>query len=152
MAENLTFKVTLSGTFWEKRPQFSIWLDEHVAVQSEIPDQQPHVFQFSHELDEGTHSLKIRLENKEPSDVVKDNPDSENYTIVKDMLLNIEDIEIDNVSLGRLIWNTEFILDEPVEYQGQTITKLKECVNLGNNGTYILEFSSPFYIWLLENL
>lgn len=152
MSESLNFKVTLSGTFWNKRPQFSIWLDEQVVVQSEIPDDKPHPFVFTHTVNEGAHTLKIRLENKDPSDVVKDNPDSEDYTIVKDMLLNIEDIEIDEVSLGQLIRKTEFVLDEPVVYQGQTIAKMEGCVNLGSNGTYILNFSSPYYIWLLESI
>ena len=34
--EKLSFVVALSGTFWERRPQFSIWLDDHLVVASEI--------------------------------------------------------------------------------------------------------------------
>lgn len=152
MSESLEFKVTLSGTFWNKRPQFSIWLGEQVVVQSEIPDNKPHVFAFTHTVDAGSNSLKIRLENKDSNDVVKDRLDSVEYIIIKDMLLNIEDIEIEGVSLGQLIRKTEFVLDQPAEYQGQTITRMEGCVNLGCNGTYTLNFASPFYVWLLENL
>ena len=68
------------------------------------------------------------------------------------MLLNIKDIEIDSISLGQLVWSGEYLIDEPQEYNGTTITKLDHCVNLGWNGTYVLNFSSPFYIWLLESL
>ena len=149
--EKLNFKIKLSGTFWNKRPQFSVWLDDAVVVRSEL-QADPHVVAFERDITEGKHTLSIRLENKEDSDVVKDNADSDNYTIIKDMLLNIDDIEIDNISLGKLIWETKFVLDRPIEYQGKTITEFERCVNLGNNGTYILEFSSPFYLWLLENL
>ena len=145
--ESLKFDITLSGTYWGKRPQFSIWLDEQVIQQTEFKDQVQTV-SFTRELYKGAHSLKIRLENKDQrTDTV-----IENGQIVKDMLLNIDDITIDDISLGNLLWSAEYHLDRPQEYQGKTITKLDNCVNLGWNGTYILNFTSPFYIWLLEKL
>lgn len=150
--ETLNFGVTLNGTFWNKRPQFSIWLDDSVVVQSELPDDKLHTFKFIKEVTTGEHTLKIRLENKTNEDVVKSDPVDPNYTIVKDMLLNIDDITIADISLDTILWDSTFILDQPIEYQGETISKLDSCVNLGSNGTYILKFSSPFYIWLLEKL
>jgi hypothetical protein len=151
--ETVNFKITLSGTFHSKRPQFSIWVNDQVVSQSELPDQHPHIFTFSKELEEGNHELKIRLENKTSDDVVKDNPNSiDQFTVVKDLLLNIDDIEIEDINLGHLKWSAEYVLDKPQEYQGKIITHMDNCVNLGWNGTYILKFSSPFYIWLLEKL
>jgi len=102
---------------------------------------------FEHTVDEGPHTLKIRLENKTISDTV-----IENGEVVKDMLLNIDDITIDEISLGNLLWSAEYILDEKQTYKGQEIDHLDGCVNLGWNGTYTLKFTSPFYIWLLEKL
>lgn len=145
--EKLSFVVSLSSTFWEKRPQFSIWLDDHQVIQSEIPNSAIHPITFERLVDEGPHNLKIRLENKTTNDTVIENGD-----IIKDMLLNIDDITIDDISLGNLLWSAEYILDHPQEYKGQNITKLDNCINLGWNGTYILKFTSPFYIWLLEKL
>jgi hypothetical protein len=145
--EKLSFVVALSGTFWERRPQFSIWLDDHQVVASEIVSLAQQEIKFERTIDEGAHTLKIRLENKTNNDTVL-----ENGEVVKDMLLNIDDITIDDISLGNLLWSAEYILDHPQEYRGQTITKLDNCVNLGWNGTYILKFTSPFYIWLLEQL
>jgi hypothetical protein len=145
--EKLSFVVTLSGTFWDRRPQFSIWLDDHVVTQSEIAGPAQQSMTFEHTIDEGPHTLKIRLENKTSADTI-----IENGNVVKDMLLNIDDIIIDDISLGNLLWSAEYILDHPQEYKGQTITKLDNCVNLGWNGTYVLEFTSPFYVWLLEKL
>ena len=61
----LTFEVVLSGTYWDKKPQFSVWLDDHVIVQSEIAE--PSLLQsieFKREVDAGQHQLKIRLEKK----------------------------------------------------------------------------------------
>ena len=145
--ETLKFVVTLSATFWERRPQFSIWLDDHIIIQSEIPDILSHPIAFERAISEGTHSLKIRLENKTTADTV-----IENSNIIKDMLLNIDDITIDDIGLGNLLWSAEYRLDDPQEYNGKTITHLDSCVNLGWNGTYTLNFTSPFYIWLLEKL
>ena len=79
-------------------------------------------------------------------------PVSQPNDIVKDMILNIDDVIIDDISLGNLLWSAEYILDEKQIYQGQEIDRLDGCVNLGWNGTYVLKFSSPFYIWLLEKL
>ncbi len=144
--ETLKFSVELSGTYWGKLPQFSIWLDDHVITQSEI-HANPQIVAFERTVSNGPHVLSIRLENKTHEDTF-----TRNGEIVKDMLLNINDIIIDDISLGNLLWTAEYILDEPQEYQGKTITRLDHCVNLGWNGTYKLSFTSPFYIWLLEKL
>jgi hypothetical protein len=145
--ESLNFEVKLSGTHWNKYPEFSVWVDDEKLVQDYIRFD-THTVKIERDLIEGPHELKIRLENKTNSDTVL----SENGEIEKDMLLNVDDIIIDDISLGNLLWTAEYQLDEPHEYQGKTITQLDNCVNLGWNGTYILKFSSPFYIWLLEKL
>jgi hypothetical protein len=145
--EKLSFVVTLSGTFWDRRPQFSIWLDDHAVIQSEIASTAQQPVAFERTIDEGPHTLKIRLENKINADT-----NIRNGEVIDDMLLNIDDITIDDISLGNLLWSAEYILDHPQDYKGQTITKLDNCVNLGWNGTYTLKFASPFYIWLLEKL
>jgi hypothetical protein len=145
--EKLTFAVTLSGTYWDRKPQFSIWLDDHVVIQSEIASAAQQTVNFTHTLDEGDHTLKIRLENKTTADT-----NIRNGEIIDDMLLNIDDIVIDDISLGNLLWSAEYILDKKQNYKGQEIDHLDSCVNLGWNGTYVLKFTSPFYIWLLEKL
>ncbi len=145
--ENLSFKISLTGTFWDRRPQFSVWLDNHVVIQSEITSSAEQIVAFERRVDEGPHELKIRLENKVDADTV-----IENDEVVKDMLLNIDNITIDDIGLGNLLWSAEYILDKKRIYKGQEIDHLDGCVNLGWNGTYVLKFSSPFYIWLLEKL
>ena len=145
--ENLKFDISLTGTYWDKKPQFSVWLDDHVVVQSEISGTEEQIISFERRVDEGPHNLKIRLENKTNKDTV-----IENGSVVKDLMLNINDITIDDISLGNLLWSAEYLLDKPQEYQGKTINHLDGCVNLGWNGTYTLKFASPFYIWLLEKL
>ena len=99
--------------------------------------------EFTCDLEEDQdHLLEIRLVNKTSKDTV-----TENDEIVKDTLLNIDSIAIDDIELGDLKWSmSEFVGDNP----NRPI--LQRCVNLGWNGSYHLKFTSPFYIWLLENM
>ena len=149
-SEDLQFKIALSGTYHDKIPSYSILIDDTVIKQGQITaaSDELEVIEFTTSIADGDHSIKIRLENKESSDTIK----LDAVGIVNDMLLNIKDIEIDSISLGQLVWSGEYLIDEPQEYNGVTITKLDHCVNLGWNGTYVLNFSCPFYIWLLESL
>jgi hypothetical protein len=145
--ESLEFAVTVSGTYWNKKPQFSIWLDDHVIIQTSISSETQQTHKFKRSVDEGNHTISIRLENKLSADTqVIDNE------VTNDMLLNIDDVIIDNMSLGQLLWDAEYKLDKPQQYNGKEITQLAKCVNLGWNGTYVLKFTSPFYVWLLEKL
>jgi hypothetical protein len=145
--ESLEFAVTVSGTYWDKKPQFSIWIDNKVIIQTEISSDAPQTHKFTRNINEGEHTLRIKLENKTDSDtLIVDNK------VTKDMLLNIDDIVIDDINLGHIKWDADYKLDKPHLYQGKEITNLEHCVNLGWNGTYILKFSSPFYVWLLEKL
>ena len=145
--ESLEFVVTVSGTYWDKKPQFSIWLDDHVIIQTSISSESLQTHKFTRTIDEGEHTLKIRLENKSSSDT-----QIVNGEVTNDMILNIDDVTIDDISLGQLLWDAEYKLDKPQQYNGKEITQLDNCVNLGWNGTYVLKFTSPFYIWLLEKL
>ena len=95
--ENLSFKISLTGTFWDRRPQFSVWLDDHVVIQSEIASSAEQIVSFERRVDEGHHELKIRLENKTNADT-----NIKNGEVVDDMLLNIDNITIDDISLGNL--------------------------------------------------
>jgi hypothetical protein len=116
------------------------------VTQSEVSNA-VHNVKFQRNVSEGPHTLKIRLENKTNADtVIKDGE------VVNDLILNIDDIIIDDISLGNLLWSAEYILDKKQQYKGQEIDHLDGCVNLGWNGTYVLKFTSPFYIWLLEKL
>lgn len=142
--EALTFKIGLSGTFWDKRPAFSIWVNDVMYASDCIEDHSIKYVTFSAELEENQqHQLKIRLENKTDSDTIVDHD-----TIVKDMLLNIDSIEIDDIEIGTIKWSeSKFI---PDDVQARSV--LLNCVNLGWNGTYTLSFESPYYLWLLEKL
>ena len=145
--ETLRFKIGLSGTYWDKRPAYSILINGVEQVSNFISCE-PGIVEYEEFtvdlLEDQQHTLSIRLNNKTDSDTIQNSDCTE---IVKDMLLNIHSIEIDDIDLGQLIWTvSEFIADN------NSRPTLKSCVNLGWNGAYTLSFSTPFYLWLLENI
>jgi hypothetical protein len=150
--EKLEIKLGISGTYWSKCPDFSISIDGQELKSGTITATSDTVeyHSFVCELAEQDHVLGIRLLNKEMPDTVQNEDKS---AILKDLLLNIVSIEIDEVEVGKCKWeNSVFILDVPADYNGQTVTELTRCVNLGFNGEYQFKFSTPYYVWLLENM
>lgn len=148
----LHFKIGLSGTYWAKRPEYTIYINDNVICSAEITAASDEVeyIEFDADVADGQNALKIRLGNKDMLDTVES---EDKTTIVKDMLLNLHSIDIDDINLGDLIISkSKFYVDQPFEYNGLRYDEIIECTNMGMNGTYVLNFETPFYIWLLENL
>lgn len=145
--ETLAFKIGISGTYWGKRPQYSILIDNHEIATGFIKNDSDQVeyLTFTASIAENQeHCLQIKLLNKDIYDTVEN---ADKTAILKDMLLNIHSVEIDEISLEHLMWSaSKFIADDSHR------PTLEQCVNLGWNGAYTLTFSSPFYLWLLENM
>lgn len=150
--ESLHFKIGLTGDYWDKKPAYTILVNDNIKCSGTIQEESGKVeyIEFDAEVDLEYNHLEIRLENKTNQDTVEN---SDKTGIVKDMLLNVESIEIDNIDVGFLKWAaSEFLLDTPIEYNGKQIKSMQNCVTLGMNGSYRFKFESPFYLWLLENL
>ncbi len=156
--ELLHFKIGLSGTSSIKQPKILIKVNDQQfidVVLTKNPNETEY-FEFSATLDEGNHCLEIVLQNKTDQDTIM-NHDGE---ILSDMILNIDSVEIDDIDLGPLLWTSSVYKPEyPISYVqhcesiGQNLLpELQNCVNLGWNGRWSLPFTSPFYIWLLENI
>lgn len=151
--EKLKFKIGLSGTYWgDKTPEYRVSIGDVTYIQGNItaPSGEIVFIEFDTELSEDVHQLKITLLNKDAAtDVVK----NENNEVIKDILLNVESIEIDDIDIGFLRFSkSKFHMDKKQVYNGTVTDSIESCVNLGFNGSYTLEFTSPFYLWLLENL
>lgn len=150
ITETLHFRIGLAGTYWKKRPEYSILVNDVVVVTGQVKTASEELFhvEFDAELPEGPATLKIRLNNKEDSDILKDSyDDPDNFNIIGDLLLNIKTVEIDEIDLGNLVYTkTLFVADDPNR------PTLDKCQDLGWNGAWTLTFESPFYIWLLENI
>jgi hypothetical protein len=141
--EKLRFNISLRSTHWDKKPEFVVTLNDTAITQGVCDGTEE--CSFYHELSEGDHELQIQLVNKEDSDCVQNEDKTE---ILKDMQLHIDSISIDNINLEHIKHTcSTFVPADSKQHE-----TLSECVDLGWNGTYILKFTSPFYIWLLENM
>lgn len=106
------------------------------------------VIQLSHDMleDEADHQLRFVMKNKLPHHTQVD----EQGTIVKDARIVIRNIAFDDIPLGQIVI-------EKAEYThnfngtGEPIVD-KFYGEIGCNGTVSLKFSTPIYLWLLENM
>ncbi|CAB4129355.1 hypothetical protein UFOVP112_453 [uncultured Caudovirales phage] len=144
--EKLHFKIGLAGTHWNKRPIYSAIVNDALILTREVETPSGEVFfiEFDANVVEGSATLKIRLENKDWTDTIQNEDKTE---ILKDMMLHIKSVEIDEIDIGNMIYTkTLFVGDDPER------PELDMCIDMGWNGTWTLTFESPFYLWLLENI
>jgi hypothetical protein len=152
------FKIGVSASSSKKQPKIRITLNdqEQVHEQLTVAENTTQYFEFDAIVQEGDCVLGIELLNKTTSDTVLD----ADGNIIEDLLLNIDSIEVDEIDLGTLLWtasdykpNYPEIYQIEMSKQGKDLpVSVKNCVNLGWNGCWTLSFTSPFYIWLLENI
>lgn len=149
--EELTFKITLDATWHgaeEDAPVCNIQLNEGTKHTYQIYNNKPYVVEFTKNASK-SNILKIELLNKKQSDVVLD----ENGKILKDKLLHIRDIEIDDINMYNLAhMHSVYTPTDPWFLENYEVRPLKHHMDLGWNGEWKLNFNTPFYIWLLETL
>jgi len=156
--ERLKFKLELYATMWDKPPHAEILIGDKSYFHNEITgtEDRPDVIEFEHEFEDGKpYDLIIKRSGKGRNQTVIDDKGN----ILKDQLLHIKSIEIDEIDIGSLIYEGIYTPDYPEPWatqQRQTGNELKESfknvTHMGHNGTWRFKFESPFYMWLLENL
>ena len=122
-----------------------IWLDDHKFFDQDHIDS---THQIKHTIsdDDGDHELRFVLKNKLPEHTQVDAEGN----IISDSTVSISDIKFDGI-------NCDYLISTLAEYQhdfngtGPTTTQ-QFYGELGCNGTVTLKFSTPIYIWLLENM
>ena len=156
--EKLKFKLELYATMWDLPPVAEIKLDDRSYFKSEIngTEQDPTKIEFEADLSEGSeYSLIIERTGKKPGRTIVDKEGN----IIKDQLLHIKSIEIDEINIGALVFEGVYtpVYPEPwATQQHESGVDLKDSftnvTQLGFDGKWVLKFESPFYMWLLENL
>tara|TARA_B100000780_G_scaffold55147_1_gene34641 strand:- start:549 stop:1031 length:483 start_codon:yes stop_codon:yes gene_type:complete len=156
--EKLKFKLELYATMWDRPPHAEILINDNSYFKDDITatEDKPHAIEFEHEFKEGEESaLIIRRSGKVNNQtVVNDKGD-----LLKDQLLHIKSVNIDEIDIGALVYEGKYTPEYPEPWatqQREAGTELKESfknvTQMGHNGTWTFKFSSPFYMWLLENL
>jgi hypothetical protein len=156
--EKLKIKLELWATMWDKPPHAEILINDKSIVKKEITSTESNadLIEFEHEFLEGDkHCLIIRYSGKDKNQTVV----NEKGDILKDQLLHIKSIEIDDIMLGAIVYEGEYTPEYPEPWATQQRESgndleesYKNVTQMGHNGEWKLKFESPFYMWLLENL
>jgi hypothetical protein len=155
--EKVKFKLELYATMWDKPPHAEILINNQRHFDGAISGtiDKPNIIEFEDDLEEGGHNLIINRSGKSKGQtVITDNGD-----ILKDQLLHIKGIEIDEIDLGALVYHGVYTPQYPEPWasqQHESGVSLQESFRnvtvIGHDGEWRFSFASPFYTWLLENL
>jgi hypothetical protein len=122
-----------------------IWLDDAVLLTNNHVQEK---ISFSHDIsdDDGEHELRVIITGKTSDHTIVD----EAGNIIKDATLQISNVVIDELDVNQLF------LDKCVythDFNG-TQAEIQDTFHgiAGCNGTISLKFSTPIYLWLLENM
>lgn len=156
--EKINFKIELYSTNWSKLPTAEILINDDSKYKAEIngTEKEPTVIEFQKELTAGEkYKLRILRTGKDKGQTIV----NEKGDILKDQLLHIKSIEIDEIDIGSLIYEGLYTPEYPEPWYSQQIKanktpekSFKNATSMGHNGIWEFKFQSPFYMWLLENL
>ena len=156
--ENLKFKIELFATFWDKKPTCEVLVND-TSVYNGVVDgseKEPNVIEFKHPCEEGKeYKLILNRQGKNDSQTIL----NDKGDILHDQLLHIKSIEIDEIDIGTLVFDGVYQPEYPKQWAARRRKSgidlpetIQNVTRMGHNGTWTFQFSSPFYMWLLENL
>lgn len=145
--ENSTFSFRLTPSDPAVELGFEVWVNDQCIFNTEHVAQSCLILGVMPNDDiEAEHVLKLVLKNKQPEHT-KISPSGE---IVSDAVLEITDVKFDDVELGQIVHNLTVYQHN---FNGtQPTTQQKFYGVMGCNGTAELKFTTPIYLWLLENM
>jgi hypothetical protein len=156
--EKLKFKIELYATMWNRPPHAEVIIDGISYFYGDITgtEQKPDIIEFERELEEGKeYELIINRTGKFGGQTLI----NEKGDIVKDQVLIIKGIEIDEIDLGAMVYEGVYTPTYPEPWATQQREmgvelqeSFKNVTQMGHDGEWKFTFSSPFYMWLLENL
>lgn len=122
-----------------------VWIDDICVINVEHVDRMVH---FSHEIsdDEGEHELRIVMKHKTHDHTELDDAGN----IIRDAMLTVSDLKFDEIELDKVFFEKSIYTHD---FNGsQPTTQDQFFGNMGCNGIVSLKFSTPVYLWLLENM
>ena len=143
--DTIKFNCVVGSTNFAVPLGLEIWLDQHKLFDQDHIDQD---YNIEHEIsdDDGDHELRFVLKHKQ-SDHTQVDADG---NILSDALLSITDMRFDEINCDYLI---STLVKYHHDYNGsQDPVVDKFYGSMGCNGTVSLKFSTPIYLWLLENM
>ena len=122
-----------------------VWVDQQQIFATEhLVD----TVNVSHDIDEddAEHELRVVLKNKLPQHTTVD----ADGNITQDAVITVGSFEFEEIDVNRVVQDLA-VYTHDFNGSGNT-TQSKFFGIMGCNGTLRLKFSTPIYIWLLENM
>jgi hypothetical protein len=115
-----------------------VWHSDHVAES----------VTWQHEIDNdaGSHELAFEMFGKLPDHTEVDDQGN----LIKDAMLSICNVKFDDIDISRIMVNNAKYYHD---FNGsQAPQEDRFFRDLGCNGRVVLNFTTPVYLWLLENM
>jgi hypothetical protein len=122
-----------------------IWLNNTLLLKNNHV-QDKIAFDYNMNDDDGDHELHFVIDGKTPDHTQVD----ETGTIIKDATLVISNIMIDEVDVNQLFLEKCVYTHDFNGTQPEIVDTFHGIA--GCNGTISFEFSTPIYLWLLQNM
>ena len=152
--ETVDFKIDITGNGFDDRwPECKILTNDHEHFNGQIKGNQ--VIELNVGLDDDSNNkLVIDYYNRDyKKDVVLDR---HCYDPIKSTNLVVNSINLDDIELGMIPYYTSYIDVYEPWYLDQDREEFpnprREDMQISWNSRWTMEFSSPVYIWLLENI
>lgn len=154
--EKILFEIGLAAEFWDKPPHATISIDgvNHWHDDVLAPIANPLVVRFWNEfVFPSTHTLSLTRTGKTPDQTQIFHDGS-----LKDQMLRLMSVRIDGIDIQNIVWHRSWFEPEyPVEWAQQQQdagvvleTHVRGETWLGHNGTWRMDFTSPFYKFLID--
>ena len=120
---------------------------DHDVIYESVHVRDPAEIQYSlSDDDDGRHELTFELFGKLPEHTILD----KDGNIVSDAMITISNIEIDKIDINQIV---QFQAVYNHDFNGTQAPKEDKFYgDMGCNGQLKLKFTTPFYLWLLENM
>jgi hypothetical protein len=125
---------------------FEAWVDDVKFYDTDHVTGPQQIIMKINDADDQSHVVKFVMKNKTDANTQVDNTGA----IITDARLRVIDMSFDEVSLGNMLAE-HAVYTHDMNGRG-SITQDKFYGEMGCNGTVSWKFTTPMYLWLLENM
>jgi len=145
MSEQINLSFTISTTDYSVPLGIRVSLDRNVIYENTHVLDKTHV-EYPMPDEDSEHELIFEMFGKSHEHTKIDNAGN----IVSDAVLTIADVEIDGINIDYLIQTLAVYRHD---FNGTQAAIEEKCYGtMGCNGTVQFNFTSPVYLWFLENM
>ena len=145
MTDAVTISCSLDTSDTVAKLGFEAWIDDKKFHDTDHVTGRQQIFMEISD-DDAEHELRLIMKNK----TIEHTQVDEHGNIMADARLVITDLAVDDIQLGHMLVEHSVYTHE---FNGHgKYSKEKFYGEMGCNGTVILKFTTPMYLWLLEHM